>query len=72
MYQEDLKPNERSVIVIYAFIGDLHLCAGKLPRMDYVKSLNEFLGIIKNHKEKCHGIFVVGDLFDHKLSVEEW
>jgi hypothetical protein len=71
MYQEDLKPNERSVIVIYAFIGDLHLCAGKLPRMDYVKSLNEFLGIIKNHKEKCHGIFVVGDLFDHKLSVEE-
>lgn len=54
-----------------AFIGDLHLCAGKLPREDYIKSLNKFLGIIKNHKEKCHGIFVVGDLFDHKLSVEE-
>ena len=56
---------------MYAFIGDLHLCAGKLPRMDYVKSLNKFLGIIKNHKEECHGIFVIGDLFDHKLSVEE-
>jgi hypothetical protein len=72
MYQEDLKPNyERSVITIYAFIGDLHLCAGKLPRMDYVKSLNKFLGIIKEHKEQCHAIFVIGDLFDHKLSVEE-
>lgn len=56
---------------MYAFIGDLHLCAGKLPLMDYVKSLDKFLGIIKNHKEKCHGIFVVGDLFDHKLTVEE-
>lgn len=56
---------------MYAFISDLHLCAGKLPRMDYVKSLNEFLGIIKNHKEECHGIFVTGDLFDHKLSVDE-
>ena len=54
-----------------AFIGDLHLCAGKLPREDYVKSLDKFLGIIKNHKEKCHGIMVIGDLFDHKLSVEE-
>lgn len=54
-----------------AFIGDLHLCAGKLPREDYIKSLNKFLGIIKNHKEKCHGIMVVGDLFDHKLSVDE-
>ena len=39
--------------------------------MDYVKSLNKFLGIIKNHKEDCHGIFVVGDLFDRKLSVDE-
>ena len=71
MYQWNMKPNERSVIIMYAFIGDLHLCAGKLPRMDYVKSLNKFLGIIKNHKEDCHGIFVIGDLFDHKLSVEE-
>lgn len=46
-----------------AFIGDLHLCAGKLPREDYIKSLNKFLGIIKNHKEKCYGIMVVGDYF---------
>jgi UDP-2,3-diacylglucosamine pyrophosphatase LpxH len=56
---------------VLAFIGDLHLCAGKLPREDYVKSLDKFLGIIKNHKEKCHGIMVIGDLFDHKLSVDE-
>ena len=54
-----------------AFIGDLHLCAGKLPREDYVKSLDKFLGIIKNHKEKCHGIMLCGDCFDHKLSVDE-
>lgn len=63
--------NERSVIIIYAFIGDLHLCAGNLPRMDFVESLDKFLGIIKNHKERCHGIFVTGDCFDHKLSVNE-
>ena len=56
---------------MYAFIGDLHLCAGKLPRMDYVKSLNKFLGIIKNHKERCHAILICGDFFDHKLSVDE-
>lgn len=59
------------MITIYAFIGDLHLCAGKLPRKDYVESLKKFLGIIKDHKEPCHAIFVIGDLFDHKLSVEE-
>lgn len=59
------------MITIYAFIGDLHLCAGKLPYMDYVKSLNKFYGIIKSHKEECHAIFICGDLFDHKLSIDE-
>lgn len=61
----------KGVIIIYAFIGDLHLCAGRLPKMDYLKSLDKFYGIIKNHKEECHAIFVAGDCFDHKLSVEE-
>ena len=55
---------------MYAFIGDLHLGV-KLPQIDFLKSLDTFLGLIKSHKEECHCIFVIGDLFDHKLSVEE-
>lgn len=55
---------------MYAFIGDLHLGV-KLPQVDFLGSLNKFFDIIKNHKEECHCIFVVGDLFDHKLSIEE-
>lgn len=43
----------------------------KIPQMDYLKSLDKFLGLIKEHKEECHCIFVVGDLFDHKLTIEE-
>lgn len=58
------------MITIYAFIGDLHLGV-KLPQMDYLKSLDKFLGLIKDHKEECHCIFVAGDLFDHKLTIEE-
>lgn len=55
---------------MYAFIGDLHLGV-RLPQIDFMKSLDKFLGLIKEHKEECHCIFVVGDLFDKKLSVEE-
>lgn len=55
---------------MYAFIGDLHI-GTKLPQIDYMKSLNTFLGLIKKHKEECHCILVAGDLFDHKLSIEE-
>lgn len=55
---------------MYAFIGDLHLGV-KLPQMDYLKSLDKFFGLIKEHKEECHCIFVCGDLFDHKLTIEE-
>jgi hypothetical protein len=58
------------LIKIIAFIGDLHLGV-KLPRIDYLKSLDKFLGLIKQHKEECHCIFVCGDLFDHKLTIEE-
>lgn len=55
---------------MYAFIGDIHL-GTKIPQMDYLKSLDKFLGLIKQHKEECHCIFVCGDLFDHKLSIDE-
>ena len=55
---------------MYAFIGDLHIGV-KLPQLDYLKSLDKFFGLIKEHKEECHCIFVVGDLFDHKLTIEE-
>jgi len=55
---------------MYAFIADTHLGV-KLPKEDFLKSLNEFLGIIKKHKEECHAIFVAGDLFDHKLTIDE-
>lgn len=53
-----------------AFIGDLHLGV-KLPQIDFLKSLDKFLGHIKDHKEECHAIIVAGDLFDHKLNVDE-
>lgn len=55
---------------MYAFIGDLHI-GTKLPQIDYLESLNKFFGLIKQHKEECHCIFVCGDLFDHKLSIDE-
>lgn len=55
---------------MYAFIADLHLGV-KLPKIDFVKSLSDFLGIIQNHKEDCHAIFVCGDMFDHRLSVDD-
>lgn len=55
---------------MFAYLCDIHL-GTKLPHIDYMKSLNEFLNIIKNHKEECHCIFVCGDLFDHKLNIDE-
>lgn len=55
---------------MYAFIGDLHL-GTKVPGEDYLKSLNKFFELIKKHKEECHCIFICGDLFDHRLNVDE-
>lgn len=55
---------------MYAFLADIHLGV-KLPKEDFLKSLNDFLGHIKTHKEPCRGIFVCGDLFDHRMNVEE-
>jgi hypothetical protein len=55
---------------MYGFIGDLHLGV-KLPRQDFVNSLKDFLTHIRNSKEECHAIFVCGDLFDHRLSIDD-
>lgn len=55
---------------MFAYLCDIHL-GTKLPHNDYTKSLNEFFKIIKNHTEECKCIFVCGDLFDHKLSIDE-
>lgn len=55
---------------MYGFIGDLHIGVN-LPNDDYLKSLNMYYGLIKECKEECKGIFIVGDLFDHRLSIEE-
>lgn len=55
---------------MYAFIADTHLGV-KLKKDDFMKSLDMFLGLIKKHKEECHAIIVAGDLFDHRLNVEE-
>lgn len=58
------------MINVYAFLADTHI-GTKLPSIDYLKSLDRFLEIIKTHKEECHCIFVCGDLFEHRLTVEE-
>ena len=58
------------VIIIFAFMADTHL-GTKLNNTDQLKSLDMFLGLIKQHKEECHCIFVCGDLFDHRLTIEE-
>lgn len=55
---------------MYAFIADMHLGV-KLPRADFLKSLDMFLEQIKKHKEECHAIFVCGDMFDSRLSIED-
>ena len=53
-----------------AFLSDVHL-GTKLKQMDYLKSLDMFLQLIKDHKEPCHAIMVCGDLFDHRLNIDE-
>lgn len=55
---------------MYAFIGDLHLGV-KLSNEDFMNTLHLFLKTIMEHKEPCHAIFVCGDLFDHRLTIEE-
>lgn len=55
---------------MYAFLADVHLGV-KLPKDDFHESLLRFLNCIKANKEPCHAIFVCGDLFDHRLSIED-
>lgn len=55
---------------MYSFLCDIHL-GTKLPNEDQMKSLDMFLDLIRKHKEPCHCIFVCGDLFDHRLSIDE-
>lgn len=50
---------------MYAFIADIHLFT-KLDKKDHLLSLEKLLSIIKENDEECYGIFVCGDLFDHR------
>lgn len=54
---------------MYAFIGDLHIGV-KLPKIDFVQSMQMFLDLIKKNKEECHAIFVCGDFFDNRLTTD--
>lgn len=55
---------------MFAFMQDIHIGA-KFTNESLFQSLNLFLKLIREHKEECKCIFVCGDLFEHKLSVEE-
>lgn len=55
---------------MYAFLADIHIGC-KLPNEDIMKSIDHYFNIIKEHDEPCHQIFVCGDLFDHRLTVNE-
>lgn len=55
---------------MYAFLQDIHIGA-KYTNESLFKTLDMFLGLIKDHKETCDCIFVCGDLFEHKLTVDE-
>ena len=55
---------------MYAFLADIHIGVN-LPLAHFMDSLEMFLKQIKEHKEECHAIFVCGDLFDHRLSIND-
>lgn len=55
---------------MFAFLADVHI-SNKLKESDYMNSLNFFLKHIEECDEPCHAIFVLGDLFDHRLDVQE-
>lgn len=56
---------------MYAFIADVHIGVN-LKKEDFMKSLDMLFKIIREHKEPCHCIFVCGDLFDHRLNIDEF
>ena len=51
-------------------MADIHLGV-KLDWSDFFGSLSMFLKEIAHHEEECHAIFVCGDMFDHRLSIED-
>lgn len=55
---------------MFAFLADIHI-SNKLKPLDYLQSLETFLNHIKQSEEECHAIFILGDLFDHRLDVDE-
>lgn len=55
---------------MYAFIADIHLFTN-IPPEDHMKSLEMLLDIIDKHPQICDGIFVCGDLFDHRGNKDE-
>lgn len=55
---------------MFSYLADIHL-GNKLSNEVQMKSLEMFLQLIKKHKEPCHCIFVCGDLFNHRLSIDE-
>lgn len=55
---------------MFAFIADVHI-SSKLKPSDYLNSLAVFLKHIKESKEECNAIFILGDVFDHRLDVDE-
>lgn len=56
---------------MYAFIADVHIGVN-LKNEDFMNSLDMLFKIIHDHKEPCHCIFVCGDLFDHRLNIDEY
>ena len=56
---------------MYAFIADVHIGVN-LKHEDFMNSLDMLFDIIRKHKEPCHCIFVCGDLFDHRLNMDEY
>lgn len=55
---------------MFAFLADIHI-SNKLKPIDYLNSLSVFLKHIKESKEECHAIFILGDVFDHRLDIDE-
>lgn len=55
---------------MFAFLADIHI-SNKLKPSDYLNSLAVFLKHIKESKEECHAIFILGDVFDHRLDIDE-
>lgn len=56
---------------MYGFLTDFHI-GTKLPKEDYMNSLDFFIKHMKESNEPCRAIFVCGDFFDHILNVSDY